>query len=92
VGRGRGQVLPRRRPGVPDHLRHRHRWHITDPIRFERAIRVTVQALGWRYGHDYRPTRYLTRQDDLASVAFWNQTLPGAPFPALPGRDALELI
>jgi hypothetical protein len=69
-----------------------YRWHITDPIRFERAIRVTVQALGWRYGHDYRPTRYLTRQDDLASVAFWYQTLPGAPFPALPGRDALELI
>jgi hypothetical protein len=64
-----------------------YRWHITDPIRFQRDLRVTIQALGWRsYG------RYLPLQDDIASVAYWYQRLPTAPFPELPGRDGLEVI
>ena len=25
-----------------------YRWHITDPIRFEKNLKVTIQALGWR--------------------------------------------
>jgi hypothetical protein len=66
-----------------------YRWHITDPIRFEQDLKVTIQALGWR-GKNY--DRYLPLQDDIASVAFWYQTLPAAPFPPLPGRDALEVI
>ncbi len=64
-----------------------YRWHIMDPIRFEEDLRVTIQALGWRAGG-----RYLPMQDDIASVAFWYQTLPTAPFPALPDRDYLEVI
>ena len=58
-----------------------------DPIRFEKDLRVTIQALGWKsYG------RYLPLQDDLASVAFWYQREPHAAFPKLPGRDELEVI
>ena len=64
-----------------------YRWHITDPIRFQQDLRVTIQALGWRSGH-----RYLPLQDDIASVAFWYQTLPTASFPALPDKDYLEVI
>jgi len=64
-----------------------YRWHIVDPIRFQRNLRVTVQALGWRSGG-----RYLPLQDDLASVAYWYQTLPAGPFPALPDRDYLEVV
>jgi D-arabinan exo alpha-(1,3)/(1,5)-arabinofuranosidase (non-reducing end) len=64
-----------------------YRWHITDPIRFQRDLKVTLQALGWRSGG-----RYLPLQDDLASVAYWYQTLPTNPFPALPGRDYLEVV
>lgn len=64
-----------------------YRWHIADPIRFEEELRVTIQALGWRSGG-----RYLPLQDDIASVAYWYQTLPTAPFPELPDRDALEVI
>ena len=64
-----------------------YRWHIMDPIRFQRDLRVTIQALGWRSGR-----RYLPLQDDIASVAYWYQTLPTAPFPALPDRDYLEVI
>jgi hypothetical protein len=64
-----------------------YRWHIADPIRFRRRLRVTMQALGWRAGR-----RYLPLQDDNASVAYWYQALPTAPFPPLPDRDALEIV
>lgn len=64
-----------------------YRWHVMDPVRFEEDLRVTIQALGWRSGG-----RYLPLQDDIASVAFWYQTLPTAPFPELPDRDYLEVL
>jgi hypothetical protein len=67
-----------------------YRWHLTDPIRFESDLRVTIQALGWRTETTDR--RYLPLQDDIASVAFWYQTLPAAPFPPLQYRDYLEVI
>lgn len=64
-----------------------YRWHIMDPVRFEKELRVTIQALGWRAGG-----RYLPLQDDIASVAYWYQAEPHAVFPVLPDRDALEVI
>jgi hypothetical protein len=64
-----------------------YRWHIADPIRFQKALRVTIQALGWRADHQYLPM-----QDDISSTAFWYQAEPHAPFPALPDRDGLEVI
>ena len=64
-----------------------YRWHVMDPIRFEQNLRVTIQGLGWR-----NDGRYLPLQFDIASVAYWYQTLPAAPFPALPDRDYLEII
>ncbi len=67
-----------------------YRWHLTDPIRFEEELRVTIQALGWRAEKENR--RYLPLQDDIASVAFWYQTLPTVPFPPLPDRDYLEVV
>jgi len=63
-----------------------YRWHIVDPIRFQQDLRVTIQALGWKTNR-----RYLPLQDDIASVAFWYQTLPTAPFPALPDEASLEV-
>ena len=63
-----------------------YRWHIMDPIRFEKDLRVTIQALGWRSGG-----RYLPLQDDIASVAFWYQKEPHAAFPKLPDKDYLEV-
>jgi hypothetical protein len=64
-----------------------YRWHIMDPVRFKKDLKVTIQALGWRSGG-----RYLPLQDDIASTVFWYQTLPTAPFPQLPSRDYLEVI
>jgi hypothetical protein len=63
-----------------------YRWHITDPIRFEKDLKVTIQALGWR-----SEGRYLPLQDDIASTVFWYQTEPHNTFPVLPGKDALEV-
>jgi hypothetical protein len=63
-----------------------YRWHITDPIRFDKDLKVTIQALGWR-----SEGRYLPLQDDIASTVFWYQTEPHAAFPALPDKDGLEV-
>ena len=63
-----------------------YRWHITDPIRFEKDLKVTIQDLGWQSGR-----RYIKLQDDIASVAFWYQTEPHQKYPPLPDRDELEL-
>ena len=65
-----------------------YRWHVTDPVRFDSDLRITMQVLGWRPGHK----RYLPLQDDISSVAYWYQTLPSVPFPTLPPRDDLEII
>jgi len=62
-----------------------YRWHIMDPVRFEKDLRVTIQALGWKRTGGL----YLPLQDDLSSVAFWYQTEPHAPFPKLPDKEAL---
>ncbi len=68
-----------------------YRWHIMDPVRFEKDLRVTLQALGWR--SPYKGLgRYLPLQDDIASTAFWYQTEPHAPFPKLPDANGLEVI
>jgi len=64
-----------------------YRWHITDPIRFENDLKVTIQALGWNSSGEYLPLK-----DDIASVAYWYQTLPTAKLPELPCRDYLEVI
>jgi len=64
-----------------------YRWHIMDPIRFEKDLRVTIQSLGWKSQGRYNP-----QQDDMASVAYWYQTLPTARFPELPDRNYLEII
>jgi hypothetical protein len=80
VIRGDGHYQVQQRFGM-------YRWHIMDPIRFEKDLKVTIQALGWHSGG-----RYLPLQDDIASVAYWYQKEPHAKFPKIPGKDALEVI
>ena len=63
-----------------------YRWHISDPIRFEKDLRVTIQALGWR-----GEGKYLPLMDDIASVVYWYQTEPHNNFPKLPSKDELEV-
>jgi hypothetical protein len=49
-----------------------YRFHIEDPICFEKSIRVTIES-GHANGH----------ANDISSVAYWYQREPHAPFPAL---------
>ena len=56
-----------------------YRWHIQDPINFQQDLRVTIQALGWN-----DKGKYQKLSDDVASVAYWYQAEPHAPFPKLP--------
>ena len=66
-------------------LRHSmYRWHVQDPIRFEKDLRVTIQALGHGGGGGFQ-----LGQHDICSTAYWYQTLPGAPFPPLQKRGDL---
>lgn len=64
-----------------------YRWHLNDPVRFERDLRVTIQALGWR-----KDGRYMPLKDDIASVAYWYQELPAKKFPTLPSVDELDVV
>ena len=63
-----------------------YRWHISDPIRFEKDLKVTIQDLGWQSGG-----RYLPLQDNISSVAYWYQMEPHTPFPKLPSKQELEI-
>lgn len=80
----------------PGHERRyaQYRWHVMDPVRFTNDLRVTIQALGWEGANNqkilgegvYRPL-----EDYLASVAYWYQAEPHAPFPSLPDDAALQI-
>ena len=49
-----------------------YRYHVTDPITFDKSIKVTIE-----HGHANNLS------NDYTSTAYWYQTLPHAPFPAL---------
>jgi len=81
---GLAQVLPPDLIYEPGQRFGLYRWHITDPVRFKKDLRVTIQALGWQ-----KDGTYLPLQDDIASVAYWYQAEPHAKFPPLPAPEKL---
>lgn len=50
-----------------------YRWHLADPIRFSKRIKVTLE-----HGH----ANHL--RDDWSTTAYWYQTLPGPKLTILP--------
>ena len=64
-----------------------YRWHVMDPVRFERDLKVTMQALGWQ-----SEGRYLPLKDDLSSVAYWYQKEPHHAYPKLPEKKDLLYV
>lgn len=54
-----------------------YRWHVADPIVFQKGIKVTFEHFGW-ISPDENPqnksTSWNEREDDFSSVAFWYQT------------------
>ena len=82
---GLAQVIPPDQVDQPYQRFGLYRWHITDPIRFDKDLKVTIQALGWQgNGH------YLQEQCTISSVAFWYQAEPHAAFPPFPSRQVLD--
>jgi hypothetical protein len=71
-----------------------YRWHVMDPVRFTSAFRLTIQSIGWTDASPERPIgdrTYKPLEDYLASVAYWYQAEPHAPFPALPSDAAMTI-
>jgi len=82
-----GTTLPASDGGKPPTFWSLYRWHLMDPICFDQDLRVTIQALGWK------GPKYDKLSDDIASVAYWYQTEPHAPFPPLPSlQDRMALV
>jgi hypothetical protein len=66
---------------VPDGLgwmgrTHCYRFFIEDPIRFEKSLHASIE-----HGHNNNLTL------DLSTFAYWYQSEPHKPFPALPPRE-----
>ena len=76
---GLAQVIPAEKIYEPGQRFGLYRWHIADPVRFAKDLKVTIQALGWQDGG-----RYLPLKDDIASVGYWYQKEPHKAFPKLP--------
>lgn len=55
---------------------HCYRFHVEDPVRFTKSLRFSIEA-----GH----ANCLTLE--LATVAYWYQTLPSQPFPPMPSAE-----
>jgi hypothetical protein len=77
-----GTTLPANDNAEPPVRWSLYRWHIPDPINFQQDLKVAIQALGWNDRGKYQKLN-----DDIASVAYWYQAEPHAPFPKLPGLE-----
>lgn len=54
-----------------------YRWHLSDPLVFNKGIKVTLEHWGWiapDENPNHKATSWNEREDDYSSVAFWYQT------------------
>lgn len=79
-----------------------YRWHINDPVVFQKGIKVTFEHFGWMSPDEnpqYKTHSWNEREDDYSSVAFWYQTgestfgarAPNARERTLPNLDRIIL-
>jgi len=77
-----------------------YRWHIADPVRFQKSLRVEIEHKGWISADETESGKvegHVEREDDMATVAFWYQvgqpkrftTLPPAKERAFPNLDLI---
>ncbi len=53
-----------------------YRWHVNDPLVFNKGIKVTFEHWGWMSPDEnpqYKSHSWNEREDDFSSVAFWYQ-------------------
>jgi hypothetical protein len=65
-----------------------YRWHIADPVTFKKSLRVEIEHKGSQLFPDGKRSGFIERDDLFSSVAFWYQTEPHKPWPALPPGPA----
>jgi len=58
-----------------------YRWHLPDPIQWQKECRITIQQIAYRGG-------LAEVQDDWSSATFWYEPTPGEPLPAMPDVKA----
>lgn len=77
-----------------------YRWHVQDPIRFNKSMRFEIEHTGWMSNDETETGKvdgHVQREDDIATVAFWYQqgqpkrfcTLPPAEERKLPNLDII---
>lgn len=58
-----------------------YRWHLPDPIAWQREGRVTMQQIASRDG-------LAETHDDWSCASFWYEPVPSSPLPAMPNAEA----
>lgn len=61
-----------------------YRFHLADPVPFSKSLRVEIEHKGSQNFPDGTFSGFIERDDLMSSVAFWYQTEPHKPWPALP--------
>ncbi len=66
-----------------------YRWHLPDPVYWDKECRVTIQQIGWssELGKTTGHALY-ERQDDWCSATFWYESVPSEILPELPDLKA----
>ena len=58
-----------------------YRWHLPDPIYWQKECRITIQQIAWRQG-------LAETQDDWSTATFWYEPIPSQPLPPMPDVKA----
>jgi hypothetical protein len=71
-----------------------YRWHLPDPVYWEKECRITIQQIGW--SQEFK-NQLFERQDDWSSATFWYEPVPSDPLPEFPSveqriKDIGELL
>jgi hypothetical protein len=61
-----------------------YRWHLRDPLYWQKDIRATIQQIGIR-NTPAGGLELWERSDDVCTTTFWYEPVPSAPLPPLPG-------
>lgn len=57
-----------------------YRWHLPDPIYWDRECRITIQQIAWKDG-------LAETEDDWSTATFWYEPVPSMPLPPMPGVE-----
>jgi hypothetical protein len=71
-----------------------YRWHLPDPVRFTKSLRVEIEDAGWISKDELKEgvhEGFVERNDDFASVAFWYQVGQPKRFAKLPPAAERQL-